>query len=191
MIATERMPSWVRLAEVVLGLISLFAGIYVLAYPGIAVLTLVILLAVGLVFLGWRDIVLGAMSSFLPGWLRLANIVLGLAAFVLSATVISSPGFAIPTLILILYVALFVRGVSGITMGAAGRHFSRELRGLSIGVGALGIALAIVFLALPLLAVATLVILLSIGLLVTGIESIGVGVTGRKIVPVVSSQVRI
>lgn len=191
MIATERMPGWVRLAEVVLGLVSLLAGIYVLANPPVAILTLVLLLGVGLVFLGWRDIVLGAMSSFLPGWLRVANIVLGLAAFVLSIVVVSSPGFAIATLILILYVALFVRGVSGITMGAAAKHFSRELRGLSIGVGALSIALAIIFLALPLLAVTTLVILLSIGLLVTGLESIGAGVTGRKIVPVVASQVRI
>ncbi|HZY46588.1 MAG TPA: DUF308 domain-containing protein [Candidatus Bathyarchaeia archaeon] len=183
------MPGWVRGAEIILGLVSLFAGIYVLAYPGVAILTLILLLAVGLIFLGWRDIVLGAMSSFLPTWLRAANIILGIGAFVLSALAIAEPGFAVLTLILILYVALFVRGVAGVVMGAAAKQFSTALRGLSIGAGVLSIILAIVFLAVPALAVATLVVLLSLGLLITGLESIAVGAIGRKIVPIVPVKV--
>jgi uncharacterized membrane protein HdeD (DUF308 family) len=191
MIAIEKMPSWIRAAEVILGLVSLVAGIYVLAYPGVAIATLILLLAVGLIFLGWRDIVLGAMGKFLPSWLRAANVVLGILAFVLSVVVLAEPGFAVLTLILLLYVALFVRGVAGVTMGAAGKHFSTMLRGLSVGVGILSIILAIVFLALPALAVATLVVLLSLGLLITGLESIAVGAIGRKIVPVMGNPVKV
>src|SRR5882762_11509180 len=119
MIAIEKMPSWIRAAEVILGIVSLIAGVYVLAYPGVAIATLILLLAVGLIFLGWRDIVLGAMGKFLPTWLRAANIVLGVFAFILSAVVIAEPGFAVLTLILLLYVGLFVRGVAGVAMGAA------------------------------------------------------------------------
>src|SRR6266852_1772670 len=83
------MPSWIRAAEIILGLVSLVAGVYVLAYPLVAVFTLIVLLAVGLIFLGARDIVLGAMGKFLPSWLRAANIVLGVLAFILSLVVIN------------------------------------------------------------------------------------------------------
>ena len=191
MIAIEKMPSWIRAAEIILGLVSLLAGIYVLAYPLVAVFTLIVLLAVGLIFLGARDIVLGAMGKFLPIWLRAANIVLGVLAFVLSMVVINEPGFAVRTLVLLLYVVLFVRGVAGISLGAAGKQFSAMLRGLSVGVGVLSIILAIVFLAVPALGVDVLIILLSLGLLITGLESIAAGVIGRKIVPVMANPVKV
>jgi uncharacterized membrane protein HdeD (DUF308 family) len=191
MIAIEKMPNWIRTAEIILGLVSLLAGIYVLAYPLVAVFTLIVLLAVGLIFLGARDIVLGAMGKFLPIWLRAANTVLGVLAFVLSVVVINEPGFAVRTLVLLLYVVLFVRGVAGISLGAAGRQFSAMLRGLSVGVGVLSIILAIVFLAVPALGVDVLIILLSLGLLITGLESIAAGVIGRKIVPVMANPVKV
>jgi uncharacterized membrane protein HdeD (DUF308 family) len=191
MIAIEKMPSWIRAAEVILGLVSLLAGVYVLAYPLVAVFTLIILLAVGLIFLGARDIVLGAMGKFLPSWLRAANIVLGVLAFILSVVVINEPGFAVRTLVLLLYVVLFVRGVAGISLGAAGKQFSAMLRGLSVGVGVLSIILAIVFLAVPALGVDVLIILLSLGLLITGLESIAAGAIGRKIVPVMANPVKV
>ncbi|HMB67492.1 MAG TPA: DUF308 domain-containing protein [Candidatus Bathyarchaeia archaeon] len=191
MIAIEKMPSWIRAAEIILGLVSLLAGIYVLAYPLVAVFTLIVLLAVGLIFLGARDIVLGAMGKFLPSWLRAANIVLGVLAFVLSVVVINEPGFAVRTLVLLLYVVLFVRGVAGISLGAAGKQFSAMLRGLSVGVGVLSIILAIVFLAVPALGVDVLIILLSLGLLIAGLESIAAGVIGRKIVPVMADPVKV
>ncbi len=191
MIAIEKMPSWIRAAEIILGLVSLLAGIYVLAYPLVAVFTLIVLLAVGLIFLGARDIVLGAMGKFLPSWLRAANIVLGVLAFILSVVVINEPGFAVRTLVLLLYVVLFVRGVAGISLGAAGKQFSAMLRGLSVGVGVLSIILAIVFLAVPALGVDVLIILLSLGLLITGLESIAAGAIGRKIVPVMANPVKV
>ena len=191
MTAIEKMPSWIRTAEVILGLASLLAGIYVLAYPLVAVFTLIVLLAVGLIFLGARDIVLGAMGKFLPSWLRAANIVLGVLAFILSVVVINEPGLAVRTLVLLLYVVLFVRGVAGISLGGAGKQFSAMLRGLSVGAGVLSIILALVFLAMPALGVDVLIILLSLGLLITGLESIAAGVIGRKIVPVMTNPVKV
>jgi uncharacterized membrane protein HdeD (DUF308 family) len=182
MIASEKMPGWMRAAEIILGIVSLIAAVYVLAYPGIAVLTLILLLAIGLIFLGGRDIVLGAVSSFLPSWLRAANIALGVLAFIFSVIVIAEPGFATLTLILLLYIGLSFRGIAGIAMGVAARQFSSGLRGLSIAAGVLSIILAVIFLVVPSLAVATLIVLLSIGLLVTGIEYIVDGAIGRKLV---------
>ena len=186
MVAVEKMPSWARVLEIVLGIASLIAGIWVLIYPGIAVLTLILLLSIGLIFLGWRDVAIGVMGKILPTWLRAANIVLGILAFVLSVLVIVSPGLGQLTLILILYIALFVRGVAGISMGAAGKMFSTPIRAASIGVGVLAIILAIIDLAVPAIGIATLIFLFSFALVFTGIEAIAVGIIGREIVPLIS-----
>jgi len=127
------------------------------------------------------------MGKMMPTWLRAANIVLGILVFVLSVVVIAEPGFAVLTLVLLLYIALFVRGVAGISLGATAKIFSTPLRAASIGVGVLSVILSLVFLALLGLAVATLILLLSIGLLITGLEAIAAGVIGREIVPLVSA----
>ncbi len=190
LIAVEKMPGWVRTAEIVLGLVSLFAGALVIAYPGLGFFTLEVILAVGLIFLGSRDIVLGAVAAVLPKWLRAADIVFGVLAFILSAIVIASPGVAATTLVIFLYFALFVRGVAAISMAQAGKMFSTRLRAVSAVVGALSIILAIVFLAYPGLAIGTLIFALSVGLLIVGIESIAAGVIGREIVPLIGSVER-
>jgi uncharacterized membrane protein HdeD (DUF308 family) len=187
LIAIEKMPGWVRAAEIVLGLVSLVAGLLVIAFPGLAIFTLIVLLSVGLIFLGSRDIVLGAMGTFLPKWLRAADIVFGVLAFILSVIVIASPGVAVTTLVIFLYFALFVRGVAAISMAGAAKMFSSRLRAASAIAGILSIILALVILAFPALAIATIVLLLSLGLLFVGIEAIVAGVIGREIVPVVGT----
>ena len=187
MVAVEKMPKWTRAAEIILGLVSLIAGVFVIIYPGIAVLSLILLLSIGLIFLGWRDIVIGAIGKMLPTWLRAAYIILGVLVFILSVVVIAEPGFAVLTLVLLLYLALFFRGVAGITLGATAKMFSTPLRAASIAVGALSIVLAIIFLAAPGLAVATLILLLSIGLFITGVEAIAAGAIGREIIPLISA----
>ena len=88
MVTVEKMPSWTRAAEIILGLVSLVAGVIVIIYPGVAFLTLILLLSIGLIFLGWRDILIGALGKMLPTWLRAADIILGVLAFVLSVVVI-------------------------------------------------------------------------------------------------------
>jgi len=187
MVAIEKMPGWTRAAEIVLGLISLVAGVWVLAYPDLAVLSLILLLSIGLIFLGWRDVVVGVMGKFLPTWLRAADIVFGILAFVLSVVVIFSPSVAVTTLVVLLYFALFVRGVAALSMAGAAKMLPPRLRGASAAVGVLSIILALVFLVFPGLAIGTLIFLLSIGLLFVGLEAIAAGVIGREIVPLIGS----
>jgi uncharacterized membrane protein HdeD (DUF308 family) len=190
MVAIEKMPGWTRAAEIVLGLVSLVAGIWVLAYPGLAVLSLILLLSIGLIFLGWRDVVVGVMGKFLPTWLRAADIVFGILAFVLSVVVIFSPSVAVTTLVVLLYFALFVRGVAALSMAGAAKMLPPRLRAASAAVGVLSIVLALVFLVFPGLAIGTLIFLLSIGLLFVGVEAIAAGVIGREIVPLIGSVQR-
>ncbi len=184
---SEKSPYWLRAAEVVFGLVAIGLGILVIAVPGIAVATLILLLAIGLVFLGSREIAFGVAGSFLAKWLRAVSIIVGVATLIFSFYVIVFPGLARLTLVLLLYFGLFIRGLGMIALGTAGAAMSTGIRGAAIAVGLLSIILAIVFLALPALAIETLILLLSIGIVLTGIEVIAAGVTGRKITPLVTS----
>ena len=186
----EKMARWVRVLEILFGLASVIAGVWVLAYPGLAVLTLIALVAVGLFFIGWRDILIGAMATALPTWLRAADILFGISAFILAAVALAEPGFLVLTLVFILYVALFVGGVHRIALGAAGKQFSKTLRAASIGAGVLSIILALVYLSYPGLAVATLIFVLSIGLIITGLEAIMAGVVGRVVERSIARQLK-
>ncbi len=190
MASIEKMAGWVRGLEILFGIVSLIAGVWVLAYPGLAVLTLIALLAVGLFFMGWRDVLIGAMASALPRWVRAVDILFGVSAFILSALAIAEPGFAVLTLVLILYVALFVSGVHRIALGAAGKPFSKRLRAASIVAGVLSIALSLVFLSYPGLAVATLIFILSIGLILIGLEAIMAGIVGRVVERTIARQLK-
>jgi uncharacterized membrane protein HdeD (DUF308 family) len=60
---TVKLQGWVRALSIVIGLISLGAGLMVLAFPGIGVIFLVSLLSVALVFMGIERIVIGASGQ--------------------------------------------------------------------------------------------------------------------------------
>ena len=184
----EKSPAWLRSAEVILGLITILFGVAVIAMPGLAVATLILLLSLALVFLGIREIVLGAAVTFIAKWLRAVSIVAGIATLIFSFYVIAYPGIAALTLVLFLYVALFVRGIGLLIMGGAAGVMSKRLRAGSIVVGLISLVLAVVFLSFPGLAIATLILLLSIGLVITGLEVLVAGITGRTLVSVITGS---
>ncbi len=54
--------NWLRTVMVITGILTLAIGCIILAYPGIAVLFLVYLLAFGLILLGIERIIFGIMG---------------------------------------------------------------------------------------------------------------------------------
>ena len=54
-----RVPGWMRALSAIVGIISIIAAILVLVYPAIAVATLVMLLAIGLLLIGIERLVIG------------------------------------------------------------------------------------------------------------------------------------
>jgi uncharacterized membrane protein HdeD (DUF308 family) len=96
----------------------------------------------------------------------------------------------VTTLVVLLYFALFVRGVAALSMAGAAKMLPPRLRAASAAVGVLSIVLALVFLVFPGLAIGTLIFLLSIGLLFVGVEAIAAGAVGREIVPLIGSVQR-
>jgi uncharacterized membrane protein HdeD (DUF308 family) len=165
--------------EVVAGVISIILAIYVLAYPTVAVLTLLVFLSVGLLLLGIRQIMIGAGARWRPGWLRVVGIVMGIVAIILGFLVIAYPGYGVATLVLLLAFGLLLIGVAEIAIGSGSRFARRWLRALLIVIGVLDLVLAPIVLLAPGLAVATLIFLLSLFLLLNGIDLIASGAVGR------------
>jgi Short repeat of unknown function (DUF308) len=57
--ATMTLPGWARALAIFVGIVSLILGIVVLVYPGLAILTLVFLLAIAFLFIGIDRLIAG------------------------------------------------------------------------------------------------------------------------------------
>ena len=111
-----------------------------------------------------------------PGWLRAAQIGLGIIAVIISIYVLAFPALAFVTIVFLIGVILFVVGIERIITGivAPGRT-----RWGTIGLGILVLIISIIIMAFPGAFGVFLIILLAIGLLFDGIARVYHGVTNK------------
>jgi uncharacterized membrane protein HdeD (DUF308 family) len=57
--AKATLPGWARALAILVGIVSLILGVIVLVFPGLAILTLVFLLAIAFLFIGIDRIIAG------------------------------------------------------------------------------------------------------------------------------------
>ncbi len=171
---THAPPDWFRGAEIILGFISVAISLLVILNPGYGPETLVLLLSLGLIFNAVRMISAGGIR-YLPRGFR----GIGLAAGVVVVLVVSleflSPGLGVSALISLLASALVIQGGARLANVAHAGH-PRWLRVSALTVGSLTLLLAGITLLEPNLALLTLVALLTVVLLINGVESIISGV---------------
>ena len=173
----EKQKAWLRILEIILGIIVLILAGYVLAYPGIAILTLVFVLAIGLFVLGITRIV-GAFASGVSGGMRVLSLIIGILAIILAIYVVDNPAvMGALTLIFFLGFGLLLSGVEALAIGGSGG--SGAGKAASIILGVIAIILAFVVLFEPTVALGTLVLLLAISFVILGIEAIVSGILGR------------
>ncbi len=169
--AEEKASGWVRIAEIIAGIIAIVLGGYAVAYPGITEATLIALLAIGLLILSAVEFV-RIFSTGISGWQRLLNLILSVIVFLIALAILVYPilvgGIALGWLVAI---ALIIAGASFVARG-------------TVGMAILGIIVLIIgFWALffPAVGGLALVVLLAIGLIILGIELIIAGIAGRWI----------
>lgn len=63
---SAKLPTWARAFAIVVGIIAIGAAFIVLIFPGIAILTLVLLLGIALMFIGIERLVAGISGH--PYW---------------------------------------------------------------------------------------------------------------------------
>jgi uncharacterized membrane protein HdeD (DUF308 family) len=161
---------WIRIGEIIAGIIVLILGGYAIAYPGVTAAVLIAFLAIGLLIIGIVEFV-RVFQEGISGWRRLLNLILSILAILLALAVLVYPYLAGGAVLgWLVALALIFAGLAAVGRGTAGMMI----------VGIIAIILGFVAIFMPLLVgVGTLVLLVSIGLIIFGIELIVSGAMGR------------
>jgi uncharacterized membrane protein HdeD (DUF308 family) len=165
----QKSSMWLRILEIIAGFIIVVLAGYVIAYPGVAIATLILFLAIALIIIG-IDYFIRVFAKGITGWRRLLNLILSALAIIIAAAVIANPFiYGSLTLVYLLGLALLFAGIASAARGTAG--------GLIVGI--LGIIIGFAVIIFPGVGLATLVFLLAVFLVIFGLESIVSGILGR------------
>jgi uncharacterized membrane protein HdeD (DUF308 family) len=165
----QKTSMWLRIGEIVAGLIVLILGGYAIAYPGVTAATLIAFLAVGLFVIAGIEFV-RVFSEGISGWRRLLNAGLSIIALLLAIAVLVYPiivgGVALGWLVAL---ALIFAGFAVASRGTTGMTI----------VGIIAVILGFIALFDPISGVITAIALVAIALIIFGLELIVSGLLGR------------
>lgn len=165
-------PTWSRALLVIFGLVAIAASIFVLAVPGIALLTLVFLLSFSFLFVGLSRLARGISLSKLGRGHRVLDVIAGLVGIAIGMIVFLFPLLGIGTLVFMLAFGTMIYGIVSVAIGASVSRLARGLRALVLLSGFLAMILSFIVLIRPGVAILTLIFLLSVSFMINGIESI-------------------
>ncbi|MGC2425969.1 MAG: DUF308 domain-containing protein [Nitrososphaeraceae archaeon] len=178
-ISRQKSPNWLRYIQVGLGAISIILSIAILTHPGIAVYTIILMLSIALLIIGIERIATG-IAPLPSRSSRIANIGLGALAIAVALVVISFPVFTAGLLVTLAAISLLFVGISRIVQGVRNKDAPGWSRGFMVGVGVLSIAVSLLVIAHPIsFGVVLLGFMISIALLINGIQMIALGIGGR------------
>jgi uncharacterized membrane protein HdeD (DUF308 family) len=142
----QKSPNWLRYVQVGLGAISIILSIVILAFPGIAVYTIILILSIALLIIGIERIATG-IAPLPSRSSRIANIGLGALAIAVALAVISFPVFTAGLLVTLAAISLLFVGIARIVQGVRNKDTPRWSRGFMVGVGVLSIAVSLLVIA--------------------------------------------
>jgi uncharacterized membrane protein HdeD (DUF308 family) len=165
----EKSSMWLRILEIIAGVIILVLAGYVIAYPLATVATLILFLAIALIILGIAYFI-RVFAKGISGWRRLLNLILSALAIIIAAYIAAYPAiYGSLTLVYLFGLALLFAGIASAARGTIG----------GIVVGILGIIIGFVVIIFPGVGLATIVLLVAVFLVIFGLESIISGIVGR------------
>lgn len=174
---------WLRVLQISIGAISIVLSGYVLTQPSLTIFTAVRILSTVLLFVGIESIAVGTFSRYVRTSSRFSSIALGTSAIAFSilVTALLPP----PSILFSIFLggfALLFNGLGGIMQGVQGEGISRWFRAPLVVVGAVSIAISILIIVHPIGFEVLLTVVMSLALLIIGIEITVKGVVGRLIV---------
>ena len=171
------MVSWHRVADIILGLVSIVLALVVLSEPGIAGLTLVFILCFAFLAIGLTGVTAGLVMKSVAGWRRAVEVIFGVLVMLLALVALLDPVFGLSLLITLLAVALLFHGIRDLISCFV--PVPGWLRILRLIGGLLSIFFAFVVFAEPMIGFTVLIILLSVSLLVNGFVRLALGISGH------------
>jgi hypothetical protein len=177
----EKTPKGIRIAEIILGAITIALAAFVISSPDTTTVILVMLLGLSLIFTGIARIIVGGVAKQISKGYRAINIAIGVISIVGGIFAIANPITAVATLIWIVSIFILIHGLGLIASGIVSRGVDKGSRFSGIVLGGIAVAFASILLAYPGLALVMMIIFLSLGLLFNGIASVVSGITGNRI----------
>jgi uncharacterized membrane protein HdeD (DUF308 family) len=177
-VSETKSPGWLRAAQIGLGIIALILSVYILAYPVLTFVTIVLLIGVVLFVVGIERILQGIVA---PGKSRWGTIGLGILVVIISIIVMALPGAVGVFLIILVAIGLLFDGIARVYNGATDKTTSRWSRIFSIVAGVIEIGLSLMIMAAPVIGAELVSFLLAIALLIVGIQIIAAGAGGRRL----------
>ncbi len=168
----DRTPWWLRIAEILVGILAIALGVYALLYPGVTAATLIAFLAFGLLVIALIELV-RVFSAGISGWQRLLNLVLSALAFLIALAILVYPilagGIALGWLVAI---ALIFAGAS---LAARGTWWM-------VLIGAIALVIGVIAFVFPPLGIISAIALVAIGLIILGFALVISGLLGRWLI---------
>jgi uncharacterized membrane protein HdeD (DUF308 family) len=166
--------------EVGLGAIAIILTVVALTYPGITTKSIIRMVSIALIIIGFERIVIGIALPSPSKSNRLANIGLGPLIIAIAIIVIFIPLSHPVTSIWLGILALLFNGISKIIQGTRDRGITCWLRGIILGVGTLNIAVSALAMIVPNIGESVLARSVSFTLLITGVQMIASGIGIKK-----------
>jgi uncharacterized membrane protein HdeD (DUF308 family) len=173
----KKSPGWLRGAQIGLGILTIILSIIALALPAFTFISVIILVAIVLLFVGLEKIITGI---FLPAKHMWATIGLGVLVLIFASLAMAFPVATAFVVIFFIGIALLFNGIARVIEGISGTH-SGWSRLFLIGVGILAIILSFAVMASPVFGAALAGIIIAVALLITGIQMVSSGLSGRRL----------
>ena len=174
----KQVPTWVRITDILLGIIAILASVLVILNTALAIQILILSIALGLVVLGLARILRGVFSKVLSDPIRTLNVAAGLVVAIAALVPLLFPALVVQLILFSLAFVLLLVGVVRVVNGGFGKALPNWLRGVLVILGCATIAFSLAVFLFPAFGEATLALLLALGLLTTGLGRILKGLSG-------------
>jgi uncharacterized membrane protein HdeD (DUF308 family) len=175
--SSQKSPRWKRAAQIGLGAIAIILAIIAIVFPGLTLVSLVIILAIVLLMVGIEKVIGGI---FFQHKSRFAAIGLGILVIILAIIALAFPVGTTAVIIFILAFALMFDGFARIIQGFGDKQERGWVRGFYIGVGVLAVIISVMVLVSPFFGAVLAGLLIGMALLIIGIQMISAGIAGRE-----------
>jgi len=172
--AEKAHPLWLRLVQIIAGIIVLVLAVYLIFNPNVAINLLRLILGIGLIIMGLALLVRGAASKMLTAGGKAISIILGIIVLALGIAALVYTGFGSALLVTVFAIGLLLNAIGRIAFAGfeTGVGLPPWLRGTSFALGIIALLIAIAVIVWPGLGFALLVVLVALALLLLGIELI-------------------
>ena len=179
-ITMAEVPMWLRILDVILGIVAIILAFAVIIWPAFFVLYgIAVILGVVLIILGIAGIFKALFPKGITTNERALNAILGLIMLIFGALFIAAPTFFPMLLVFVMAGGVLIIGVFMLIQGALGKELKKLVRYLLIIFGFIAIGIAIpAFFFWATWGTELVNMIIAIGLIVFGILGLVIGITG-------------